>query len=239
MRHRGRLLRPIAALALGLMSGAANATVIFTDFGPGDAFADTGRVASSGTNPSDPSRNSPGYSFIAPSTASISEIDVGFNSITGSVIIGLFAAVPYTGIGHGLPGFGTIQPGAQLGEWTVAKTGNQVVESITGITGITLTAGTGYFLLLSVDRSDRNDAVWGDNSTGVESALYQCGDSDPVCAFGNISLAGVTTGAFDVLGSTVVAPEPGSLWLVGVALGGLGLLGLRRPRRACGLPAAA
>lgn len=227
-----KTLSGLAAVALTLaLTASAKATVVFGDFGPGGTFAGTGRIVSSGFDPDFPYRNSPGYSFVAGSAASVSQIDIGFNSIAGSVDVGLFAAAPYTGPGHGLPGFGTTEPGAELGSWTVTDTGDQVVESIAGITGITLAAGADYFLVLSLDPTATKNAIWGDDSVGLTGDLWQCADSDPVCAPGNISLADVATGAFDVLAHPVSDPEPGSLWLLGVACGGLGLAGLLRPRR--------
>lgn len=126
---------------------------------------------------------------------------------------------------------GAAEPGAELGSWTVTDTGYQVVESIAGITGITLAAGTDYFLGLSLDPTATKNAIWGDGSVGLTGDLWQCADSDPVCAPGNISLADATTGAFDVLANPMSDPEPGSLWLLGVACGGLGLGGLLRRRR--------
>ncbi len=230
-----KALSGFAAVALALaLTGSAKATVVFSDFGPGGTFAGTGRIVSSGLDPDFSYRNSPGYSFVAGAAARVSQIDIGFNSIAGSVNVGLFAAVPYTGPGHGLPGFGTTEPGAELGSWTVTDTGYQVVESIAGITGITLAAGTDYFLGLSLDPTATKNAIWGDDSVGLTGDLWQCADSDPVCAPGNISLADATTGAFDVLANPVSEPEPGSLWLLGAACGGLGfggLLGLRRDKR--------
>lgn len=115
-------------------------------------------------------------------------------------------------------------PGILLGSWTLASlpTNRSTLATITGITGIDLTAGTKYFLGAASIGSTSDE--WGlaiplNDHGGRE---FQSGSWGPIAGLG----------AFDIIGSTHVTPVPEppplALFLTGLAV--FGAMTLRRKR---------
>jgi hypothetical protein len=120
-------------------------------------------------------------------------------------------------------------PGTELGSWNLSTSeptnGCCGLASQTGITGVTLTGGTQYFMVAGPQSlTDNSDNLWDLNTLGVVAA--QIASLDGGSSW--ISDSPGTEAAFDVLGGSP-APEPDSLLLLGTGLAGV--LAVRRKAR--------
>lgn len=114
----------------------ANAGVIFSNFGPGQSFANVGLGVGN---------LSPAEQFIAPSDSLVSQIDVALTN-NGAILSGQENPVTVsllTDIGGA--------PGVLLGQWQTANvTPDLAVYTISGISGVSVSDGTEWQNTLSI-----------------------------------------------------------------------------------------
>jgi hypothetical protein len=222
-----KVLLVSVSLGAALMATAANAAILYDNFGPGQSYDSGSARAIVGTDEFS-GLNDPAYSFTTTTSASLTEVDI---ALFGSdpVAVEVTTAVPFSGGAD-------IQPGSVLGSWTVTPNSNfGQVTDITGISNVTLTAGTTYFLQAVPGTSTTFDGWYG-NSTDASSVLWQCSGSNSTytACVQHYSYPDVSDGAFELQGSPLVsaAPEPSSwaLMIAGVAMvGGMMRYRGRRP----------
>jgi PEP-CTERM motif len=220
------ILGVVAFLAASGVTTVANADTIFSDYNSSESFPGGREVT--GTSEFG-GGNNPAYSFVAGTSGAVSQINLGLSIGAGDVQASLWTAATGCETGIYSSECGVTVPTTELGSWTV-NPGSSTTLSITGITGVTLTAGTEYFMMLSAG-TPTTSAEWFDNVEGANGTLWQCGGSNSnyTQCVGYANIGSATAGAFQVLSASPV-PLPGSPWLI---LSGLGAIGaFARSKRA-------
>jgi len=211
-------------LALLAVLPASAGVVLFTDLGTGGSVYDPNNgstVKGSGSGGNSITQARP-FTVAGIGDFVVTQLDFGFVYQTG---VHTFTASLWT-TSSGLPG-------AELGSWDLA-TSEQLghccgLSTQTGITGVTLTGGTQYFMVVGPQSlTDNSFNQWQWNTQGVTA--LQFGSLNGGATWINDSSGPQL--AFDVLGDTVSAavPEPGSLWLLGTGVAAM--LAIRRKKRA-------
>ena len=202
-----------ALLAAILASGSANAGVIYSNFGAGNSYSCCIGYTISGST-------SQGGEFTSPGNYDVNQIDLGLTNVLGgnSAVVNLWTesgGLPNSLLGSwnvsGQPGFGAV---------------SNVLTTIGGISGISLTLGSNYFLTVAPGAADTWDA-WNWNTIGEAGTIVANGGS------GWSAFPDSTLPAFDVLGnqsSNVRVPEPGTLLLLLTAFAGLGTMRSRKAK---------
>ncbi|HUY13070.1 MAG TPA: choice-of-anchor R domain-containing protein [Terriglobia bacterium] len=157
--------------------------------------------------------------FTSPGSFSVGQIDVGVGYVTGTNEANFSIWTDVNNL-----------PGAQLGSAfqvsglpTFGSTSTAVV-SVTGITGINLTAGGNYFLVVSSGANPANDTWDAWNLDNTATGLFDQQTNGVWAQF-----PGSNLGAFALLsGGGTGTPEPGTLVLLGTGLLGLGGIVRRR-----------
>lgn len=225
---RAQFIPLLAACACGLPAMAGS--VLFSDLGASGTIYTTssGNVVDGSTAGLTPSSIAVADLFTASGTGSfsVSEIDLAVAAF-GSSSNHAFTASIWTD-SAGLPGS---QVAGAL--WSQTATDPFFaccsLLSITGISGVNLTGGQEYFMILAPPSlTGTSSIMWNANNqgaTGLQLASVNGG------AFGTTiggSPIGNQLSAFDVLSGTSV-PEPASLLLLGTGL--LVMLGIARRRK--------
>lgn len=222
MRSRGVL---VLAAAVCLCSLPAGAATLYSDLGtvPGSLYSSSGGTNIAGSGNPVFSQQSLAALFTAAGSGSqtVTQIDLAVASL---FVPNTFAASIWTDNG-GIPGSEVANAYWSLTTNIAPFTCCNFV-TVSGISGVTLTGGTSYFMVLApLSATDTSGSIWADNNVGLYSGLVSLNGgatwiSSPFLA-----------GAFDVLGGSSV-PEPSSVLLVGMGLMGLLLsLGRRASRK--------
>ncbi|MFZ0201263.1 MAG: choice-of-anchor R domain-containing protein [Candidatus Sulfotelmatobacter sp.] len=205
-----------AVILLGLMAsfpiGSRADSIIFNDFGAGHSYNSGAGLTIAGT------LSMPGFvEWGEPLTPNarfdLTEIKMALGWVAG--VNGVTVSLD-TNSGGG--------PGRALVSWSFVGlprlgTTNSIAQTMAFAPGIVLQPGQTYWLVTAPFAAN-TQAVWNFNSTDVNGL--------GAVNFGNVWLTTqVTSGAFEVLGKSVV-PEP-SLWLL-FGTGLLGILGAVRKR---------
>ena len=203
-------MRLLLAALLPFIS--ANASTLFTDLGTGSNVYDPNNgstVKGSGSGGNSITQARP-FTVSGSGDFLVTQIDLGVVTQTGAAD---FTASLWTSA-SGLPG-------TELGSWNLpinVHLGSCCgLATQTGITGVTLTGGTQYFMVVGPQSlSDNSFNQWQWNTQGAVAT--QLGSLNGGATWINDSVG--PNLAFDVLGDSP-APEPGSLLLLGTGLAGM------------------
>ena len=164
--------------------------IIFSDFGPGKSSDTT-------LGWSVFYAQTPAMGFVSSGNYSVTQLDLAMFSLSGPGNVAVELTTDSAGV-----------PGEVLESWNTILPLGQSILSITGITGVDISAGN-YFLV-AAPCVDTTNAGWNLNSAGVTGLGAfshnggQTWDSFP----------GQKLGAFDILGNPVSTPEPSTFLLL-------------------------
>jgi len=195
-----------AACALG--SASARAAVLYSNFGPGQSFDQYSSMPIGQYTYANGTQYMLAVAFTPVVDGDVDEI---------SLAVGVFFGDPAMEVALWTKDFST-----KLGAWAFTATSAWdpfPAPTVTGITGVHLTAGVDYALTArSVAKNDW--ATWNWNNT-PERGCSQFDLSGYSC--------GGMMGAFEVRGATGVVPEPAAWAMMIIGFGGVG--GFMRHRR--------
>jgi hypothetical protein len=214
----------LSALALCVCSLPAMADTLFTDLGTANPiYSNSGGwfVAGSGGILSTGYTAANLFTVSGSGSLAVTQVDLAVGNVNG--YLNTFYASIWTD-SAGLPG-------AQVAGayWNSLSTSTAYgaccgLVSITGITGVNLTGGQQYFMILGpLSNSDSSSNVWISNNQSVTGVVLDSNDAGSTWFSQG---AGSVLGGFDVL-SAATTPEPGTMFMLG---GGLLALGFLRKR---------
>jgi hypothetical protein len=220
----------LLALAVCTVRIPAIASVLYSDFGsvPTSLYSPSiyldidGSTSVIGEISGDTS-NSVADLFTVQGTGSIAveEVDFAVSQVSGP---GTFVASIWTDVGG--------VPSVEKASWSLSTTNPAgtccAIESVTGISGLALTGGTQYFMVLApVSDTDASWNGWNENNQGVHGTSLESSNGGSTWT----SLGTTPFGAFDVLSDPPsVVPEPAT-WFTLAAGAALVLMFRRYLRR--------
>jgi hypothetical protein len=198
----------LLALAVCTVTIPANASVLYSDFGtvPASLYSPSNYLDINGSTSvigaiSGDTSNSVADLFTVQGTGSIAveEVDFAVSQVSGP---GTFVASIWTDVGG--------VPSVEKASWSLSTTNPAgtccAIESVTGISGLALTGGTQYFMVLApVSDTDASWNGWNENNQGVHGTSLESSNGGSTWT----SLGTTPFGAFDVLSDPPsVVPEP-------------------------------
>lgn len=203
-----------AAVMASMISAPALATTIFSTLDGSGKYD----ASDSWTIGSSPTSYSSASGFVSPGDFSLEQIDLGLSNVTGTNSATVSLWTDAAGV-----------PGTMLGSWSVSNqpsfgSTDSALATIGGISGIDLSAGASYFLVVVPDAADTWD-TWNWSTVSTGDVLYSTDGGGTWGTNGGAQ----ALGAFDLIGSAGGrVPEPITIALFGAGLAGAAAMRRRR-----------
>jgi hypothetical protein len=222
------VMKPALALALLVVMNTCTQadTILFSDLGPGGSYLQNTYYQVLGSNffkNSSSQAWADSFTVAGSGTDTVSKIDIGAGPTQGGPTSTFYASIWTDESGA---------PGTQVAGayWTFSNTtAPGALVSITGISGVSLTGGADYFMVLGPLNLSSNALLgWYGNNQSYFGDLQN--SSNGGATWHDLGSPGLpfASGAFDVLGSSIAGvPEPSPL---AILIAGFAVLGLCKRR---------